>query len=284
MSDDLLTNQAEAPEVTHEESPEEVSYDFEHGEEGEPESEVEATEEDELEEVEYEGKKHKLPKELKDALLRQADYTRKTQEVAEQRRAIEAQAQALQEQAKAQQANLHDYARLAATDEQINQYSAINWNAWTQQDPIEAQKAFVAFQQLKDTRQNLANQISQREQQAAAESQAARAKAIQEGNAVLSREIKGWNGEVAAKLRDFAVKDLGFTEQDVAQVYDPRVVKLLHRAWLGSQLEERTRKTTSPPPDVVPAPTIKGKSSPKGAPKDINAWMEYRNSQVRKGK
>ena len=45
----------------------------------------------ELEEVEHEGKKYQIPKPLKGALLMQADYTRKTQEVAEQRRAVEEQ-------------------------------------------------------------------------------------------------------------------------------------------------------------------------------------------------
>jgi hypothetical protein len=41
-------------------------------------------------EVEYEGKTYCLPPELRDALLRQADYTRKTQEVAQARKALEA--------------------------------------------------------------------------------------------------------------------------------------------------------------------------------------------------
>src|SRR5947199_238059 len=40
-------------------------------------------------EVEYGGKTYTLPAELKDALLRQADYTRKTQEVAQGRKALD---------------------------------------------------------------------------------------------------------------------------------------------------------------------------------------------------
>ena len=41
-------------------------------------------------EVEFEGKTYKVSPEIKDALLRQADYTKKTMEVAEQRKAYEA--------------------------------------------------------------------------------------------------------------------------------------------------------------------------------------------------
>jgi hypothetical protein len=48
------------------------------------------SEEPEQVEVEYDGKTYLLPLELKDALLRQADYTRKAQEVAESRRRLQA--------------------------------------------------------------------------------------------------------------------------------------------------------------------------------------------------
>src|SRR6476660_325944 len=43
-------------------------------------------EDDDSEEVEFGGKKYKLPKDLKPALMMEADYRRKTQELAEQRR------------------------------------------------------------------------------------------------------------------------------------------------------------------------------------------------------
>lgn len=61
-----------------------------------------------LVEIEHEGKKHRIPAELKDAILRQSDYTRKTQEVAHERQVVQAawqQAQQTIEQAnRAQQA------------------------------------------------------------------------------------------------------------------------------------------------------------------------------------
>lgn len=49
----------------------------------------EGSQEDDLEEVEHSGKKYRIPKELKPALMLQADYTRKTQEAAEARRAFD---------------------------------------------------------------------------------------------------------------------------------------------------------------------------------------------------
>ena len=46
--------------------------------------------------AEYDGKTYRLPPALKDAFLRNADYTRKTQEVPEQRRYVEQQHESLQ--------------------------------------------------------------------------------------------------------------------------------------------------------------------------------------------
>ena len=72
------------------------------------EGEDEADDAPSLVEIEHEGKKHRIPAELKDAILRQSDYTRKTQEVAQERQVVQAawqQAQQTIEQAnRAQQA------------------------------------------------------------------------------------------------------------------------------------------------------------------------------------
>lgn len=63
-----------ASEVT-DDAPTDVSDELADGDEStdaeQPDSDVE--------DVDYEGKKYAVPKEIKDALLRQADYTRKTQ-------------------------------------------------------------------------------------------------------------------------------------------------------------------------------------------------------------
>lgn len=69
-------------------------------------------------EVEYEGEKLKVPAKVKDALLRQADYTRKTQEVAETRKAIQAERQAMQFQMQFSQVSFAKQAELQNIDSQ----------------------------------------------------------------------------------------------------------------------------------------------------------------------
>ena len=58
-------------------------------EEDDEDSEEQPDPSPEVETVEYEGQEYNIPPELKDAIMRQSDYTTKTQEVAEQRKDLE---------------------------------------------------------------------------------------------------------------------------------------------------------------------------------------------------
>ena len=93
--------------------------------------------EDEDEEVEHDGQKYKVPKALKPLLMMQGDYTQKTQALAEQRRAIEAQAQQTHQLV---QQNIADIGRVASIDERLQQFSQLNWQALSEADPLQAQK------------------------------------------------------------------------------------------------------------------------------------------------
>lgn len=90
--------------------------DDEDGEPEEPKQKQQAKPplDDDTEEVEHEGKTYRVPKDLKDSFLRQSDYTRKTQEVAQERQVLhQTYAQASQAIAQAQtvQQTLTQYAQ-----------------------------------------------------------------------------------------------------------------------------------------------------------------------------
>src|SRR5712671_4095938 len=78
-------------------------------------------------EVEYDGKTYQLPPELKDALLRQADYTRKTQEVAQNRKALEAEKAAHDGRSQGMRAHILDAARVMALNDQLTQFDRVDW-------------------------------------------------------------------------------------------------------------------------------------------------------------
>ena len=252
------------------------------------ESDGAETPDDESEEVEHEGRKYVIPKALKSALMMQADYTRKTQEVAETRRALEAQQAQIQQQAQTQREYLQDAAKIVALNEQIQQFDQVDWNTLNEQDPVKAQQLWINYSRLKDARNDALGQLQQKEQQRALQAQQEAAKRLEESNAALSREIKGWGPELAGKLRDFAVGKLGFTAQEMGQVTDARIVKLLHRAYLGDQLvSKQVAGATQKPTQVVKPVRTVGGNAPAG--KDpgrmsTDEWMRHRNEQLRKSR
>jgi len=221
------------PEVPQSQDNEEEAPEAE--DEGTPEEEQAETEEEEAEpdlvEIEVDGESYKVPEALKDKIMLQADYTRKTQEVAEQRKQVELAAQQLQQQATLQQQNLAEYAQLMALDNQLQAYQNVDWNALYESDPAEFVRLKEARRDLIDNRTGLANKIGAIQQQQMAEQQQHRAQLVEEGQKVLAREIPNWNSDLAKSLNALAVDKYGFTPDEVAQVIDPRVVKLLHDAY-----------------------------------------------------
>jgi hypothetical protein len=101
--------------------------------EAEPEVEAEEAEDDRSGwgEIEVDGEVYLTPPALKSAFLRQADYTRKTQELADRRRAAEAEHEAAG-------AHIAGRARLHLLDEQAGALDGLDWPALEAADPERA--------------------------------------------------------------------------------------------------------------------------------------------------
>lgn len=231
----------EQPEAEVEETEAEEAAPQDNGEEAEESEEVESPEEDEVEpeeeaeepdlvEIDVDGESYKVPEVLKDKFMLQADYTRKTQEVAEQRKQIEAAQANLQLQAQMQQQNLEDYAKLIATDKQLQGYQQVDWNALYDSDPAEFVRLKEAYRELKDSRTEMTQTLTMKQQQQIAEQQSRLQQATEEGNAVLTKEIPGWNPTKGKEIKDYAVTTLRFKPEELNAVTDPRVVIALWKA------------------------------------------------------
>lgn len=273
-----------------------------------PETEPEADDpiDDDLVEIEYEGKKAKVPSELKDAFLRHADYTRKTQEVAEARRLIEGRFGELQtfekslaETVELQRAQIDRVAAVKQIDAQLAQFpqDQTGWAQWEQQDPVKAASLFRQFQQLRDARGQLVEQVSQaerqmqenalqRNQEMQRAAQEAQVRAAQDCIKALSKEIKGFNREVVQKIEEHAMTGLGFKPEEIRNVTDPWIWKLVHenmtlKAAAKAKVDAVTAKPetpTRPIASVAKGSGARGSDDPDR--KDISAWMRDRRQQV----
>lgn len=222
----MMQREAEKePEPEPEEAPDEDKAD-----EGDPEPE--------LVEAEYEGKQYRVPKELKDALLRQGDYTRKTQEVSAKAKAVEAAEKRAAELAENTEALAGVLAEHKIISHRLSELEKTDWAALRAQDPSQ-------YQLLAVDRQNLIleqQRIAERAKATFGEIQSKRAQAFNEKREAmfkaLAKELPKWDDETGAAITQYSVKE-GFSLDEIQQWTDPRIVKLADKARRFDELQAK---------------------------------------------
>jgi hypothetical protein len=235
-----------------------------------PEGQADATE-DEAEpetewEIEFAGQTHKMPPGTPEDVARKvqelgknlhSDYTRKTQEIAETRKAIEAERATAQELLKL----THEHADLVAdfrvVQRQIDQLSGEDLMALSESDPLAAQQKMARLMQLQNAQQRIGAQLQQTVSEAQAKQTASAKEVLEKAQAELQKEIRDWGPDTAKAIRDFG-KSMGFNDTELSQVTDPRVVKLL---WKAQQFESLQKAKPAVTKRVAEAPkTLKAGS------------------------
>lgn len=239
--------------------------------------------EDDSEDVDYEGKQYRLPKELKDALLRQADYTRKTQEVSDLRKQHEAERQQFAQQAQLHEATLQHRAEVLSIDQQLAQYQGVNWNELSDSDPALAQKLYFQYQGLQTKRNEALQQMTQAQQQVLQAQQHDAAKRLQEGREALAREITGWAEKEDDVVR-YAMNN-GYSIEDMKMaVSDKRMAKTIWKAFMFDQMQKSAPAKPKAAP-AQPVTTVKAKSAPAAKDPDKmspDEWLKWRNNSLRR--
>lgn len=176
---------------------------------------------------------------LKRLYGQEASLTRKSQEVAEARKAAEAEA----ERALTVTQRLLDKA-----EERFAPFAKIDWMVAQQRlnaDEFAAlrEEARSAYQELEflkaDSSQFIETVRAERARQIA--------EAAKETVATLERDIPGWNREVYDQLRNFAVES-GMDMETVNNIVDPAAIKMMHAAMKYHQLKAKAaqKKTVAP--------------------------------------
>ncbi len=235
------------------ESNEDAELDIEGDEQGEePQA---AEQDDDSEELEFNGENYKLPKRISEAVRSmQKDYTVKTQSLAEQRKTFESEAQFRQE-------NINEIAEVVSLDKKILEYKALDWNKISVEDPQLFQQLRFQYDELKESRSEIASKLAHKHEQETLSKQQESVKLIQESESVLRRDIKDWSSDLERKLQDYAVKELGFDLENVVKSKaDPRLYKLLHKAYVGEQLiKKQTSKPVNVPKKAEPVTVVSGR-------------------------
>lgn len=234
------------------------------GEEAAPEQPSEQPSADDSAEVTLEGKTYRIPKELKDAVLRHEDYTRKTQEIAERARAVDAQAKVLAEREQFQAAHAADLQALTAIQQQIREYSQMDMSALTTDQLI---KVKMHVDNLKEAERTKLSEVQHKAGEFQQRIHASLAELQQRGNEVLKKAIPSWGPEAARDLAEYG-RAQGYQDHELSQLYDPRHVQTLWKAAQWDKLQQgkplANQRASNAAPVVKP-----GASNPA-----VNAQME----------
>jgi len=202
-------------------------------------AEPQAQEEDTTVTVKIDGKDVEVPlSELKNGYQRQADYTRKTMEAAEQRKAAEAQIAQAQQERQAYAANLQ---RMQAQLEgALQEQQKVNWDELLQSDPVE----YLRQQRIAQERQATLQQVYGQQQQVAAQQQAlaqqAYVRQLEAQQQDLLAKLPDWKDEAKAKAEKVALREYlagqGYEAEAIDGIADARAVILARKAMLYDQM------------------------------------------------
>lgn len=271
------------PEAKEEAETEEVSDD-----QTEESEETEA--DDDSEDMEFDGETYKVPKKIREAVLRQQDYTKKTQEVAEQRRQVEETAKFLQVQAQIQQAQFEKAVEVRQLANQAQEYEKLDWQALAQQDPAQAMALQMQYQTLQRSLQAKAQELQgighQAQQLTAQQRQTLAAK----GGEAIKSKLPNWGPELQSAIAK-NIKGYGYSESEIAEVYDPRLVEMAHDAMQWKKLQASkpaiAKKTSAAKPlvkatgrsfeksqDASRVKDLQARARKSGRPDDVEAHLE----------
>jgi hypothetical protein len=193
-------------------------------------------------EVEYEGKQYKLPPELKDAVLRQADYTRKTMEVAEARKAVETEREQIQALATRSQEEFQAHVTFTQLDAAVKQYETIDWQAWAQTDPNAANAARWERDDLIRQRDQIGSALTQHLQQKARQQSDEIASQRQQAFETVAKELPNFNEVRRQELETTLETDFGAPKGIGSKITDAWEYRILHYADIGKKFIERQRQ------------------------------------------
>lgn len=215
--------------------------------------------EEEFEDIELDDGVKKVPKSLRDYVMRSKDYTLKTQEIAEQRRQMATVAEEVVRRQQFQQAHHADLVKLGVIDARLEQFQKVDWAALSQADHQRAQELRWEFDSLKDARTQQAQKISQAQQRLELAAQQDTTRRRQQLQQELVRDIPTLSQPEVQKGVYATLRAAGYEDQHINGVDFAPFIKLAHKAYLYDKLsKERTAKPAAEP--AKPTTTVGGPS------------------------
>ena len=269
------TEEEESTEETQDESLEEEQPDEEEEEGEEFDEDAETDEEEETEEsdevtlytVKVNGEDTEVSEdELIRGYSRHSDYTKKTQELAEERRTIEAAQAQYHSDLSSLQQERQQYAEALSQVIQssmagMEQYSDIDWATLKTEDPIEYITKRDEYREVQERVRENQHRAQQVQQQQESEMQEVKKRVLREEHGKLVSAVPEWGEpttqkKLATDIRAYAINQ-GYTPEEIGGLVDHRSLIVLMKAQKYDALQKADvkAKKVKNKPKVVRAGT-----------------------------
>lgn len=213
-----------------------------------------------------------------------SDYTRRSQEVADARKALEAEQSAVRKLGEIRGDALAAYSDGLRLRAEIQQLQSVNLAALWQSEPDRARQISDALAQKQAEFQNAVAKVGEHETRAAAEEQQHVARLAEEGRQKVAKLAKGFD---EAKVIAYATATYGIPEEQARQwPLNPAGAVMAWKAMQWDALQAKAAPAARPPaPPAAPVASIKPRSAPveKDPDKMSDAeWFAWRNRQLAK--
>jgi hypothetical protein len=193
---------------------------------------------------------------LREERLMKADYTRKTQEIAERERQTQTATQQAIEKERGQYLaalnTLQQTIQQAATPELAN----VDWDKLAAEQPAEYVRLSNRARAVNEAMQRVRFEAEKVQTQQANEQKERLAKAVEESRVKLKEAIPAWSDDLYQTILKRGVDTYGFKPEEVGQFYDHRVMRVMHDAHLYRAMQEgkplAEKKVVAVPPVLRP--------------------------------
>ncbi len=251
--------------------------------EGEAETEADeadtddAESEDKLEEVEYEGKKYELPPEISKALLRQADYSKKMNDLGAQAKDYTQRIETADKLIKGAETYAKALAQVSVLEDQIKQFDAVDFDALEVSDPARASILALKLMRLQNARDKAMDGSKAIDRELSEANAKAMGDKRDDMVKALSKDLPGWGDELGTKITAYAQKQ-GYTVQDIQSVTDAKWVIAMDKARRYDAMQESKAAVKAKAKDAPAVAKPGAKRAPSNTVADLTQRLRKTNS------
>ena len=227
-------------------------------------------------EIEWGGEKFTIPLKLKDAFLKNEDYTKKTMELAEQRKALDQNRELMtraQIDAAFQESIAPEKNQLSVIDAYLSQASKIDWSRMSMEQMF---KQRLEIDQVKEQRATLKESVDGKRAKFQQDMQTKLSELKAHSRELAAKSIPNYNEETERSIRSYAATE-GLSESEIDSVLlDPRSAKVLWKASQFDKVKAGTARAVAAAERVV-RPGVASEKMPEA----VRAKLEMRKAMAK---